>query len=100
LVTLAGMRIEPPVSEPSAAVHRPAASAAPEPPLDPDGTRDKSHGLWTGGVTLPQANSWVRVLPISTAPAWRSLAAAAESRNGNEMSGATVPAVVGMSRVR
>ena len=61
---LAGMRIEPPVSEPRAAAHRPAATAAPEPPLLPDGTRSRFQGLRTGGVTLPQANSCVRVLPI------------------------------------
>src|ERR1700674_2288812 len=100
LVTLAGMRMEPPVSEPSAAVHSPAATAAPDPPLDPDGTRVRSQGLRTGGVTLPQANSWVRVLPIRIAPALRSLPAAAESRSGNEIPGAVVPAVVGISRVR
>src|SRR5260221_14474625 len=76
----AGMRIEPPVSEPSAATQRPAATAAAEPPLDPEGTRVRSQGLQTGGVTLPQANSWVRVLPISTAPAARNRDAAAESR--------------------
>ena len=33
----AGMRIEPAPSEPSATPHRPAATAAPEPPLEPPG---------------------------------------------------------------
>ena len=94
------MRMDPPVSEPMAAAQRPAATAAPEPPLDPDGTRSSAHGLRTGGVTLPHANSCVRVLPISTAPARRSRATAAESRRGNAMPGAVVPAVVGMSTVR
>ena len=36
---LAGIRIDPPVSEPSAPAQSPAATAAPEPPLDPPGTR-------------------------------------------------------------
>ena len=65
----AGMRIDPPVSEPVAAIHRPAATAAPEPPEEPEGTRSRSQGLRVGGVTLPQANSCVRVLPIKSAPA-------------------------------
>ena len=33
----AGMRIEPPVSPPTATLHMPAATAAPLPPLDPPG---------------------------------------------------------------
>src|SRR5262247_853610 len=61
LHTAAGMRIDPPVSDPSAPRHSPAATAAPEPPLEPDGTRSRFHGLRTGGVTLPHANSCVRV---------------------------------------
>src|SRR5882672_11367110 len=91
LHTAAGMRIEPPVSEPSAATHRPAATAAPEPPLEPEGTLSRFHGLRTGGVTFPQANSCVRVLPMSTAAAARSRAAAAESRNGKARPGAVEP---------
>src|SRR5689334_509623 len=96
----AGIRMEPPVSEPSAAAHSPAATAAPEPPLDPDGTRSSAQGLRTGGVTLPHANSWVRVLPISTAPARRRRVTAAASLRGNAIPGAVVPAVVGLSAVR
>ena len=44
----AGMRIEPPVSEPMEPTHMSAASEAPDPPLDPPGTRLVSQGLRTG----------------------------------------------------
>ena len=46
----AGMRMEPPVSLPMPMGTIPAATAAPEPPLEPPGTRRRSHGLDTGGV--------------------------------------------------
>ena len=97
---LAGMRMDPPVSDPMAAWHNPAATAAPEPRLEPPGIRVRSHGLHTGGVTVPQAYSCVRVLPIRIAPAPRNRAATAESRRGKLAPGAVVPAVVGMSAVR
>jgi hypothetical protein len=41
----AGMRIEPPVSLPSATSHMPAATATPEPPLEPPGRRVSSQAL-------------------------------------------------------
>ena len=44
------MRIEPPVSLPMAMGTIPAATAAPEPPLDPPGIRPGSQGLETGGL--------------------------------------------------
>ena len=44
----AGMRMEPPVSEPSVAAQRLAAMAAPEPPLDPPVTQSVFHGLRAG----------------------------------------------------
>jgi hypothetical protein len=44
----AGMRIDPPVSLPMAMNTMPAATAAPDPPLDPPGMRAVSHGLRTG----------------------------------------------------
>ena len=91
--------MDPPVSDPSAAVQRPAMTAAPEPPLEPPTTRPTSQGLQVGGVTVPQANSCIRVLPVRTAPAARKRATAFASWFGNEISGALVPAVVGMSRV-
>ena len=46
----AGMRTEPPVSVPSATGHRSAATAAPEPALEPPGMRAVSQALlqsWT-----------------------------------------------------
>ena len=44
----AGMRIEPPVSDPSENTHSPAAKAAAEPPLDPPGILSGFQGLRTG----------------------------------------------------
>lgn len=44
----AGMRMEPPVSEPIEPWHIPAARVAPEPPLEPPGMRLTSQGLRTG----------------------------------------------------
>src|SRR5215831_462034 len=76
---LAGIRIDPPVSDPNAAEQNEAATAAPDPPLDPPGTRSASHGFRVGGVTFPQANSCILVLPRSTAPPWRSRVTAAAS---------------------
>jgi hypothetical protein len=43
----AGRRMEPALSVPSAASQRPAASAAPLPPLEPPGMRPRSSGLTT-----------------------------------------------------
>ena len=76
----AGIRIEPPVSDPIAPITAPAATAAPEPPLEPPGLRSRSHGFRTGGVYTPHASTCVAVLPTSTAPAVRSRATAAASR--------------------
>ena len=71
---LAGWRMEPPVSEPSASVASPAATAAADPPDDPPGTREVSHGLlvrWNAedSVVLPNANSSMLALPTGVAPA-------------------------------
>ncbi|MDQ3865781.1 MAG: hypothetical protein M3304_02975 [Actinomycetota bacterium] len=43
----AGIRIEPPLSEPSATSHARVASATAEPPLEPPGVRVGSRGLAT-----------------------------------------------------
>ena len=82
-----GTRIEPPVSVPSASGARPAASAAPEPPLEPPATRDGSRGLRTvPSASLielkPHANSCVAVLPSTIAPASRTRRTASASRSG------------------
>ena len=44
----AGVRIEPPVSVPSAAKHKPAETAAADPPDEPPGLRSMAQGLRTG----------------------------------------------------
>src|SRR5437764_1291177 len=66
--------MEPPVSEPIAPEHIPAASAAADPPELPPGTREVSHGLRVTlnalfSVELPIANSSRFVFPMKTAPA-------------------------------
>ncbi len=76
---LAGWRIEPPVSVPVAAGSSRAATAAAEPPDEPPGTRDGSHGLRTGpqaefSLDEPIANSSQLSLPRLTAPAAASRA--------------------------
>src|SRR4051794_31605609 len=48
-LTLDGMRIDPPPSLPGAAGSRPAATAAPAPPLDPPAERVRSQGVRAGG---------------------------------------------------
>ena len=72
----AGLRSEPPMSEPSASGTIPAASAQAAPPEEPPAERDGSCGLRvvpkTGlNVCEPAANSGTLVVPIGTAPARR-----------------------------
>src|SRR6267142_141826 len=72
----AGILIEPPMSEPVARVVEPAASEAPEPPLEPPGENARFHGLRVtpqsfDQVTGAQANSGVVVLACTMAPASR-----------------------------
>src|SRR5581483_3553833 len=76
---LAGTRIEPPVSLPSATGTSLAATAAPDPLLDPPGTWPSAHGFAgvpSAGLTPvgPKASSWRCVVPTTTAPAARSRA--------------------------
>ena len=80
------MRIEPPPSEPSATPHRPAATAAPVPPLEPPGVWSSDHGL----RVAPKASDSVKgkivssgtwVLPITIAPAPRSARTMSASRS-------------------
>ena len=64
----AGIRIEPPLSVPSAASASPAASAAAEPPLEPPAIRPGATGFGTqpkcGFIDVtPYANSCRFVLP-------------------------------------
>lgn len=99
----AGTRTEPPVSEPSAKAHKPAATATPEPELDPPGTRtvSASHGLTgvpRGADTpvMPSANSTVFVLPSMTQPARLRLLTNPPSGPIRSRTSIFVPAVVGM----
>src|SRR5207248_565409 len=101
----AGWRIEPPVSVPIAQGARPPATAAAEPPLEPPGTRARSHGLrvvWKPlfSVELPIANSSRFVFPTSTAPASRSRLQAVASYGGRQLPRIFEPQVVRMSRVQ
>ena len=71
-----GMRIEPPVSEPTAAGARPAATATAEPLLEPPATRcvfvsQGFHGAPIGALRpqAPYANSTRCVLPSGIMPA-------------------------------
>src|SRR5437762_6583719 len=81
------MRIEPPPSEPCATGHRPAASAAPAPPLEPPGVRERSHGFRqspfsSDSVIAIVPNSGVFVLPMITKPASRIRRTTAASKSG------------------
>src|SRR5829696_3671503 len=72
----AGMRVEPPPSLAVAMGTRPAPTAAADPPLEPPGVRDVSHGLRVTPhalvlVKLSVPNSGAAVLPRGTAPAAR-----------------------------
>jgi hypothetical protein len=73
----AGMRIEPPPSEPCAIDASPAATAAAAPPLEPPGVCPRFYGLRqipfsSDSVIAVIPNSGVFVLPITTNPAPRS----------------------------
>ena len=69
------------MSVPIAQGASPAATAAADPPLEPPGTRSRSHGLRTGpnpefSFDEPIANSSMLVLPSTGAPALTSLSTA------------------------
>ncbi len=73
----AGLRSDPPMSEPSASGTIPLARAAAAPPLLPPALRDGSCGLRVVPKTVlkvcePAANSGTLVLPTSTTPARRT----------------------------
>src|SRR5579859_7434052 len=72
----AGMRIEPPPSEPVATGTSPAATAAAEPPEEPPGVRVVSHGLRVTPLAAVAVHgkivsSGTLVIPIGIAPAAR-----------------------------
>src|SRR5579864_359607 len=96
---LAGWRIEPPVSVPIPRGANPAATAAALPPLEPPGTRARSHGLWLGpyaefSVEEPIANSSRLALPTIGMPAALSFFTTVASYGGAELSRIFEPAVV------
>ena len=73
----AGCRIEPPVSEPKAAINSPEATAAAGPPEEPPGTFVWSHAFFVFlkaevSVELPIANSSRFNFPATTIPAFSS----------------------------
>ena len=101
----AGPRIEPPVSEPVAPCTSPAASAAPEPLLEPPGTWSRFHGLRAGGKRwpgncIPNANSWVMSLPSITVPAACQRCTQVASSSGTQSASSAEPPVVRMPRVQ
>ena len=77
-----GIRSEPAVSVPVAAGVIRAASAAPEPPLEPPAERSSAHGLPTWSVVPPAANSCVCRWPSSTIPSASSRSHASQERSG------------------
>src|SRR5262245_39937477 len=84
---LAGMRIEPAPSEPSASGASPAATAAAPPPVDPPGVRVRSQGFRdspNNGLSVEprHANSGRLVRPMKIAPAARRPATAGASSVG------------------
>src|SRR5215203_6042071 len=97
--------MEPPVSEPSAAGDRRAATATAEPPLDPPGVRSVAYGFRDGpnpefSVDDPIANSSRFVLPMITAPADSRRATAVAVYGGTKCSRIRDEAVVVIPRVQ
>ncbi len=81
------MRMEPPPSVPTASGPRPAATAAPAPPLEPPGVSAGFHGLRVMprsglSVTALWPNSGVVVLPTMMAPAPLRRSTHTESSSG------------------
>src|SRR6266850_1651464 len=85
----AGPTMLPSVSEPIATAVKFAATAAPEPELEPDALQSMMYGLWQRPPRPDQplveakprkfAHSLRPALPRITAPAWRSFSATVES---------------------
>ncbi len=95
----AGMRIEPPMSVPSANGTQPPDTATPEPPDEPPGVRVASQGLRVtpqrGLVVKPAwANSGVVVLPITMAPAAHNRSTIRAERSGTVSPELQEPSVV------
>src|SRR3954453_2251380 len=100
----AGWRMEPPVSEPSAATAVPAATTAADPPDEPPGTGGRARGMCPGryaefSFDEPMANSSQFVLPRMIAPASSSRWTAVQLYGGRKFSRIFDPAVVRRSLV-
>ena len=98
--TADGMRIDPPVSVPMEPKHMPSISATAAPPLEPPAERDGSRGCVHGpnavsSLVVPNANSCRFVLPMITAPAFRSRVTSGASASGWR-AGTAEPDVVGV----
>src|SRR5215510_15534983 len=101
---LAGLRIEPDVSVPTATVHNSAATATAEPLLDPPGLRRSPYGFFTwpprelkpAGMLVVRkfAHSVMLALPRITAPASRSFVTRNASRGARQSLRAREPALV------
>src|SRR6185295_4233362 len=99
-----GQTTDPSVSVPIAAVHKFAATAAPDPELEPHGLRSSTYGFFVCPPRplqplddLPErklAYSLRFDLPKMTAPASRSLCATKATRAGFAPTSASEPAVV------
>ena len=102
----AGETMDPSVSEPMATVHKSAATAAPEPELEPEALRSSMCGLRVSPPRPLQpemersprklAHSLRLVLPRTTAPAARSRVTMNASLGAEEPAKANEPAVVCM----
>src|SRR4030095_6976899 len=95
----AGFRTDWALSVPIEPRQRLAATAAPEPPLDPPAIRLRSHGFRVvpyNGCTVgpPRAHSCRLVLPRIMAPASFSLVTTVASKSGIQFSSTFDPAVV------
>src|SRR5207249_6230715 len=82
--------MDPPVSEPRAATHSSAATAAADPPLDPPGIDPRFQGLRLGpkaefSVEEPIANSSKLVFPSNRYPWLRSRAITVASYGGTKL---------------
>ena len=104
LQKLAGLRSEPPMSEPSAIGSIPHASATAAPPLLPPHVFVRSYGLSvapnTGlNVCDPAPNSGVFVLPTAMAPARFMRSTSSESSRGTKSLKIGEPNVVRMPLV-
>src|SRR3990172_4760516 len=100
----AGIRTEPPPSEPSASGPTPLATAAAPPPLEPPGVSAGSQGLRVTpksgfSVTALWPNSDVFVLPRTPAPAARRRATGSASSAGTCSANRREPPVVVRPRV-